>query len=441
MIAEAEGRPENELVGRGADGQDTLMALMGVEAKDDRDVLTRLLVGSEPAEPKEGEGSAHDLKERIGRFRDQLKELCAARGPEMASALDLLFDLEGRKDASGTMNNWESINFYEVPLAAGIAHLSKLQADIRSAENDVVRWLYRSATMDARVMSDVAAAVVPRSSVVMLGDTFSADVFLAAYDAKNRARITTDNGEELPMGADGKGKLRVRADQVGERSVHGVIRVEGPKGMEEHPYSVTYQVMAPLLVASPTKMNVLYRGVSNPIAFSVPGVTPENVRPIINNGTVQHGPDGWFAKVSTLGTAKVSASVTLPDGSVRTIGPVEFRVKDLPAPVASVNGITAADSKASLLKLKAAQGIAAKRNESCDFDERYTVQGYTVVGKVRGNLVEHTVTGGAFDQRTREILEALRSEDRVWFEGITARLANGAGPVFGLPTIAVKAMN
>lgn len=441
VIAKAEGLTEQELVGKSADGRDTLMALACVEAKDDRDVLTHMLVGSEPAEPNEGEGTASDLKKRIARFRDQLKELCAARGPEMASALDLLFDLEGGKDASGTMNNWESINFCEVPLAAGIAHLSKLQADIRSAENDVVRWLYRSATMDARVMSDVAAAVIPRSSVVMLGDTFSADVFLAAYDAKNRARITMNEGGELAMGTDGKGKLRLRADQVGERSVSGMIQVQGPKGMEEHPYGVTYQVMAPILVASPTKMNVLYRGVENPLAFSVPGVTPENVRPVIDNGSVQRGRDGWFVKVSTLGMARVRAAVTLPDGSTRTIGPVEFRVKDLPPPVARVNGITAAETKAPLNKLKYAKGIELNRGEGCEFDERYVVLQYTVVGSVKGNIVDHTVTGGNFDQRTLDLLKAVRPGDRIWFEGVKARLANGIGPQFTLPTMSWKAVN
>ncbi len=441
VIAEAEGRTEQELVGKSADGRDTLLALACVESKDDRDVLTHMLVGSEPAEPKEGEGTANDLKKRIGRFRDELKELCAARGPEMASALDLLFDLQGRKDASGTMNNWESINFYEVPLAAGIAHLSKLQADIRSAENDVIRWLYRSATVDVRVMSDVAAAVIPRSSVVMLGDTFSADVFLAAYDAKNRARITMNGAGEIPMGTDGKGKLRLRADQVGERSVNGVIHVQGPKGMEEHPYSVTYQVMAPMLVASPTKMNVLYRGVDNPIAVSVPGITPEHVRPVIDNGTVQRGSEGWYARVNALGKAKLSAQVTLPDGSTRTVGPIEFRVKDLPPPMVRVNGFTASDTKVSLNKLKRAECMEVTFGPGCEFNEPYKVEQYTVVANVRGNIVDHTVNSGCFDAETLKYLNALRPGDRIWFENVKTRLANRAGPQFTMPTMSWKMVN
>ena len=441
VIAEAEGMTEQELVGRSADGHDTLLALARVEAKDDRDVLTHLLVGSEPAEPKRGEGSASELKERIARFRDELKALCDGRGPEMAAALDLLFDLRGGTDASGTVNNWESLNFYEVPLAAGIAHLSKLQADVRSAENDVVRWLYRSATMDMTVMSDVAAAVIPRSPIVMVGDTFSADVFLAAYDAKNRPSITLADGGAVPLGNDGKGKLRIKADGIGEHTLNGTIRVQGSKGAETYPYSVTYQVMAPMLVASPTKMNVFYRGVANPLSFSVPGVTPEQVRPMIDNGTVERGKDGWFVRVNTLGTARVRAVVTQADGSMRTIGPVEFRVKDLPPPTVRIEGYTAADPKVQLNKLKRARGMEISFGPGCEFDEPYKVEQYTVVANVRGNIVDHTVKSGSFDAETLKYLAALRPGDRIWFENVKARLANGSGPQFTLPTMSWRTTN
>ena len=182
-----------------------------------------------------------------------------------------------------------------------------------------------------------------------------------------------------------------------------------------------------MLVASPMKMNVLYRGVRNPIAFSVPGVTPENLRPVITNGAVQRDGNSWFATVNTLGTTRLSAQVTLPDGSTRT--------------VASVNGLTATDAKASLRKLKAAQGITIKRSEGCEFDEPYAVREYTVAGMVRGNPVDHTVHGAAFDEETRKLLNALRPGDRVWFENIKAQLANGAGPRFALPAMNWKTVN
>lgn len=243
VIAQAEGRPMAEVLGRDADGRDSLLALAHIEAKDDRDALTHRLVGSEPASPKDGAGTARDLKRRLGLFRDRLKALCAAQEPGLAASLDLLFALKDGHDASGTVSNWESLTFYDVPLAAGVAALSKLQADVRSAESDLVKWLYGSATRGTYTMSALTSAVIPQSSVVMLGDTFRADVFLAAFDEKNRATVerATDSGPvAVPMGTDAKGKLCLRADRVGEQEVKGVIRMQGPTGLEEHPYSVKY---------------------------------------------------------------------------------------------------------------------------------------------------------------------------------------------------------
>ncbi len=438
VIAEVEGGDVQLVMGSGPEQRDSLLSLMRVEAKDDRQVLTRMLVGSEPSDPRKGEGSAFELKQRISLFRDQLKGMVGAEEPHLRTSLDLVFKMDDRPDASGTLNNWESINFYDVPLAAGVAALSKLQADVRSAENDMVKWLFRSATQDARIMSSLASAVVPRSTVVMVGDSFVADVFLAAFDEKNKARISLTGEGDLPLGTDGKGKLRMRTSEVGEHTAMGVIHYQGAKGMEEYPYSVRYQVMAPLLVASPTKMNVLYIGVDNPLSFSVPGVTPGNVRPVIDNGSILRRGDGWFARTSTPGKAHFSAVVTLPDGSTRTIGPVEFRVKQLPAPVASVNGITAADGRARVGRLTDADGITVKRSEGCEFDEPYRCTRFTVVLDRNGTMNEHLVQGNRFDEDTRKILRSLRPGDRIWFEGIKGQLASGAGPEYSLASIAVK---
>lgn len=439
-IARAEGRPLAQVVGRDADGRDSLLALTYIEAKDDRDALTHLLIGSEPAAPKDGDGTARDLKRRLAAFRDQLKGLCAGRAPGLAASLDLLFALQDGRDASGTTNNWESLNFYDVPLAAGIATLSKLQADVRSAENDLVKWLYGSVTDRTYTMSSLTSAVVPQSAVVMLGDTFRADVFLSAFDEKNRATIErTVDGRSLPvpMGPDAKGKLRVAADRVGEQVAEGVIHFQGPNGPEDHPYRVAYQVMAPLLVASPTKMNVLYRGVDNPLDLSVPGVPAENIRPLLDNGAIARAGNSWVAKVNTVGKAKLSVVATLPDGGTRTIGPVEFRVKDLPAPMAYMGGKSARDSRIKRTELRAAQGVIA-RLENSDFDAPFKVTSFTLTVLHNGTAMPHAVRGNAFSEEARAAIEAAREGDRVYVEDIKARLVNGAGVEYTLSPIALK---
>ncbi len=441
VIEEAEGKRPDEVLFRDLHGRDSLIALAGVDMKDDREALTRLLVGAEPARPRNDEGSATDIRTRVHGFRDLLKGYCATADPLLAAGLDLLFELPGAKDASGVENNWESLNFHDVPLAAGIAALSKLQADIRSAENDMVKWLYRSASIHDHVVSSMAPAVLSQSTVVMLGDSFRAEVFLAAYDEKVRPhiqRVGTDGPVELPVGPDGKGLLRLRADRVGEQLVQGTIRLQGPNGPEEHPYSVRYQVMAPMLVAAPTKMNVLYRGVENPLELSVPGVPAEAVRPVTDNGAVTRSGEGWVARVNTLGKARLSAHATMPDGSVRTIGPVEFRVKDLPAPQAYLGGAGASDGRIQRAALNAAQGIVCRLGKETDFDAPFKVTRFTVSVIKGGTVIDATVNGNAFDGRARQLIGSLRPGDRLLVAGIKGRLASGQGREYDLAPLSLR---
>ncbi|MCB0769339.1 MAG: gliding motility protein GldM [Flavobacteriales bacterium] len=437
-IAEADGLKDPDLIGKDAQGRDTLRALLALEAKDDRETLTRMLIGSEPASPKQGPGSAFDLKERISAFRDTLKSLTGTKGPELSAALDVLFDLSDRRDASGTMNNWESTNFYDVPLAAGVATLSKLQADIRSSENDMVKWLYRSVGVDDHGFSDLTAAVIPQSNLIMVGDSFRADVFLAAYDPKNRPTVSVNGGAGLPVGADGKAKLRLRADHVGEQLVQGVIRFEGPKGPEEIPYTTSFQVMAPLLVASPTKMNVLYRGVENPVDLSVPGVPADRVQATISSGRIERRGAGWVATGMSGSTVEVNALVRRTDGSAHRIGPVRFRVKDLPPPTAYISGTEPLASSAPKARITASRGIIAKPVDAL-FDDPWEVQRFDLsVVRKGGDPVVLSSTGNAFTPEMLRVLAAVRPNDQVYVEGIRARLASGQGPMRDLSPIAVK---
>lgn len=439
-IAAADGVDPARLRAPDAAGRDTLRALLALEAKDDRDVLTRALIGDEPAQPRTGPGSASELRALLGAFRDTLKALAGPGAPAVQASLDGLFDHGPRRDASGVLNNWESIHFYDIPLAAGIATLSKLQADVRAAENDLVKWLYRSAEADDLRFSAVTTAVMPVSTLILQGDSFRADVFLAAYDTRNPARVLRADGSEVPVGADGKAKLRVRADVPGEQRVEGMLRYEGPKGPMELPYTATYQVMAPLLVASPTKMNVLYRGVENPIDLSVPGVPADRVQASISSGRIVRSGQGWLASGMTAPSVEVNASVTLPDGSSRRVGPVLFRVKDLPPPTPYIAGLDPTDTKATRAKLSASQGIAAKPIGS-DFGDPWKVQRFelTVVRK-GGPPVFLAANGNTFTDEMKEALKVLRPGDDVLVYSIRARLANGQGPLRELAPIAVKVL-
>jgi gliding motility-associated protein GldM len=425
---------------RGADvsGRDTLRALMALDAKDDRATLTRMLIGADPAAPHREGGGAYDLKLRVAAFRDSLIALCGAKATDLSAALHLLFDLGERRDASGRSTSWEATNFYDVPLAAGIATLSKLQADVRAAENDMVKWLYRSVEAADHKFGTLTAAVVPTSAWVMAGDSFRADVFLAAYEPTNPPRVELLGGQELPIGHDGKAKLRIRGDRPGEHRVEGRILFEGPEGAVELPYTTSYQVMTPVLVASPTKMNVLYRGVPNPLDISVPGVPHERIQASTSNGRIIRAGQGWEVVDVSPGSAEIFATVASPDGSTRRIGPMTFRVKDLPPPLVFVAGKSSKDNTVTKAELLAARGVNARLDDS-PFDAPFTVKRFqlTVVRK-EGNVYSFPVTGNRFTPEIRNALEQLRPNDRVIVEEVRARLSNNEGRDVDLAGVSLK---
>jgi gliding motility-associated protein GldM len=290
---------------------------------------------------------------------------------------------------------------------------------------------------NSHAVNTLAAAVIPVSTTVLQGEPFRADVFLAASDSRIKPEVLLGEGRRIEVGADGKARVELPSDRLGEQRVQGVMRYQGPKGMEEYPYELKYEVMAPLLVASPTKMNVLYRGVDNPVELSVPGMPADKVQASIDAGSIVRSGNGWVASRLSGSKAQVFAVVTNADGSTRRIGPVMFRVKDLPPPGAFVNGKGARDQQMRKVELQAALGVVARLEDS-DFDAPWKVLRYRVV-LVRGSqVVEKQVDGNAFTEEVRTLLASARVGERVYLEGIKAQLANGQGPVRDLAPLAFK---
>ena len=143
-----------------------------------------------------------------------------------------------------------------------------MQNDVRQAESDVVKWLRDQVNQDVFLNTVMTPAVISPSNFVVLGDSFHADVFLAAYDDKNPpvvelalegAVIDEVNDEiigpkrTLPIGRDGKAKLAIPSMGVGEFEQRGIIRLNGPKGEERFPFTARHRVAKPALVASATK--------------------------------------------------------------------------------------------------------------------------------------------------------------------------------------------
>ncbi|MDA0913143.1 MAG: hypothetical protein O3B11_04885, partial [Bacteroidetes bacterium] len=297
IMAASTKTPKEGIWGKDENGRDTVLNLKYVAVKDEYQIVTTFTGMGNPKDPQPGQWTALELREKLEAFKNELKTVSVTdvQGRQrdlpqyLLDQIDETFAFEGGT-VDGEPVSWEHANFYHIPLAALMPLMTKMTLDIQDIQEDILAWLLGSVDAKSYKFTTLVPLVVPESNYIMKGDTFRANVLLAAYDETNAPAIYVDNEkwngadssalnyegiEALPIGSDGLGKLKIdtRGLSLGDASFKGLIRYQGPDGsIEEFPYvTPAFTVAEPALVVSATKMQVFYRGVDNPVKVSVPG--------------------------------------------------------------------------------------------------------------------------------------------------------------------------
>lgn len=437
----------------------SIFSLRNVNSKDNYDIATNIMIGGNEAKLKEGPHTAFELVEKLNKYRDNLiSKISPAKGQSIIDGLTQNFNTDTSLRVSDSeFETWPMANFYHIPLAAVVTNLSKIQTDVRNAESDVVKYLYRE--VDASDFKfDVLTAKVIGPNLVFVGDDYKADIFVAAYsstqnpvvemgkvDTANMKIIGKADTSSVDVG-DGVGVYSTRASREGLQKYEGLIKIKNPSGDGYTPYHFEseYMVMKSSVVVSPTKMNVLYRGVKNPVSISVPGVAPELVKANMTNGSLRadskEGKGNYIAEVKGANESTVSVTAEI-DGKQRKMGEFKFRVKNVPPPVATVAGTESGLVSAN--RLAAAPTVIPKMKDF-DFELYYKVTKFDLVYQVGTDLITKPVVGSAIPQDAIGQIKRLKKGSRVYIENIKAimldennRPATGVTPV-ALATLSLK---
>lgn len=428
--------------------RDTVLNLKYLAVKDEYQKITHFLVGSEPQAPNEGNYTASDLKAKLEIFREELKAISFtdaldqpwATSDKMKATLDKTFQY-GDEMEDGEMRLWEAVNFYDVPVAAVIPLLSKMQIDIENAKADLIMELMSGIEAKSYKFTNLMPLVVPESNYILRGDTFRAKVLLAAYDGTNPPDIYVgedkwdlqdsslhvyEGTDALTIGPEGLGELRIstRGLSLGERSHKGVIRFQGPDGsIEDYPfYTPAYTVAEPALVVSPTKMNVFYRGLPNPVEISVPGVAEDKLTVRINTGhKIRKGTDGYIVEPGSGKEATITVSAEMPDGSKKNLPGVGFRVKRIPDPVPKFAGKTPSDRTINKTALVNAPSVGAGML-NFDFDVTVRVKSFNISVSRGGNLTEQSSSSNLITSDMKALLNSCTRGSVVYIDNIVVSM-------------------
>ncbi|MDB5159026.1 MAG: gldM, partial [Mucilaginibacter sp.] len=262
-----------------------------------------------------------------------------------------------------------------------------------------------------------AVAVAP-TIYVLVGQPYTADVFLTASDSKSSPTITVD-GSRVPTEA-GRGKYTGSTGSEGVHTWIGTISVKQNDGSMKT-YTTTpqtYTVARPSAVVSPDKMNVFYIGVPNPVSVSAPGISKNDLKVSINSGSIRPSGNGYVVNVSSPGTATVTVSGEVSKGKVMALGSTLFRVKRIPDPKAQFAGKSGGTTSAANIK---AQDAVFAKLENFEFDAKFNVTRFTLlVIKPRQDPLVFSGSGNQLSGAMHTAMSSVTPGSTVVFKDIVA---------------------
>ena len=333
-----------------------------------------------PSEHMITKKNATALKEKIESYRENLIALLDESDVELINTVATALDTSDppiNLREGGENKSWETERFLDKPLVAVLTLLSKIQIDVKNSEANLINYLFAQIDAGSFLFNKLGARVIPNSSVILQGDEYIAEVFMAAEDTTQQPEIIINN-QHVPV-QDGKATFRVKTSEPGVFSWSGLIKYKTPSGaVRNYPFTQQYQVTEPSVTMSATRMNVFYRGLDNPFDVSGGGIPSENLEVTMTNGSVEKRGNSFVIKPNELDeqgrrtTVSVHANI---GGQKRLIGSSNWRVKRVPDPGAKVAGQGSGTIRKERLLVE--DGVLAEL-EDFDFDFKYTITQFRV---------------------------------------------------------------
>ena len=298
-----------------------------IQARDNLDVGGQVMIQG-------GEGKV--LKDKLNDFRETLLGFIDERDTVLRNAVIQNLNTNNPKTVNKSPQTWESAYFESIPLTGVVTILTQFQANALAMESDVVNYLFASIDAESFKFNKLEALVIPESNYVLTGDQFKARIMLAAVDTTQQPEVLV-GGRSIAYKGD-YAYYAATATKPGIYPFKGVINFITPSGATlPRSFAYQYEVADPAVVISPTKMNVFYVGVDNPVSLAVPGMSMDAIQPEITNGEIRKESDGhYIVRPKNAGKNSEITVYAQMNGQKRKLQTQVFRVKDVPDPVAKV---------------------------------------------------------------------------------------------------------
>jgi gliding motility-associated protein GldM len=347
---------------------------------------------------------------------------------EIKKSIEANFSTAEVANRDGKKVAWLNYNYEGFPLVASLTKMTQIQADIKTTKSELLQRMLAGQQAAALSFDNYSTLLETSKSAYYSGEKFDGAIVLGRTDESTkpkRAELTLD-GRKLVEGTDytfegGKVKMNVNAGAPGDHKIEGILFYG--EGGEETEVEVNRQFATISLpnsaVIAADKMNVVYRGVDNPMTVSIPGI-PDNKVNASAAGLSRVSGSKYVMRPGAGRTVMISATGTLPDG--KPVGSKsEFRIKDIPPPVGAIRGETGiVRMERGGLEISTVSAIL----QDFDFELNINVTGFSF--KVSGQPTVK-VNGTRLDAAAKGALRRAQRGDAVQIFDINANLAGNSG--------------
>ncbi len=356
---------------------------------------------------------------KIDEFKKKAVEILGER--DLAKVVAERFKTDNVK-SQGVTKNWLNYNYEGFPLIASLTKLTQIQSDVKTTESDALSALLQGELSKAVSMTNYDAMVVFEKNAYYPGEKLSGKIVLGKNDPNLTADRVVINGKDWPEDKIKAGQVILdgAAGGVGDKKIEGEFFFKENDSLISIPISGGYSVIPKPngAVISADKMNVVYRGLSNPITISMPGVSANKISASAKGLRRVKG-DSYMMTPGAGNEVAIRVTGTLPGGK-KTTSSEKFRIKDIPPAVGMVRGQfgTVPMPKASLGKIAVAAGLP-----DFLFDLKLNVSSFKI--KVPGQVAV-PVSGTRMNARAKQAITKARRGDVVTIFDIKASVSGSS---------------
>jgi gliding motility-associated protein GldM len=371
-----------------------------------------------------GEGLTPQGEEFVGSINSYREKLLSILGTDANQ--DLIRNIKKRfntdpepaRDEDSPEIPWIKSRYEGMPMITSLANMTQIQGDVKNTEAEIYTNLLGGQLESEVSLTNYKGIVALEKTAYFAGERVEGKVVLGRYDATLVPTEVILNGRDATDKVkDGQVMVDIPAGNVGTNNIKGTITFMQDGEPVPVSFESKYSVIAlpSEAVISADKMNVVYRGLDNPISISVPGVGDKDITSSVpgNNKLKRTGLGKYILNPGSGKEVKINVSAKLSNGKIINT-PKTFRIKDIPAAAGTVRsdfGIVPMP-KSSLNNVPIGAALP-----DFVFDLQLIVKGFTI--KVPGQLAVK-VTGDKLDSRAKKALAKARRGDLVTIFDIQA---------------------